>query len=110
MSRAIEPLTSPAGKGMLLRVLAFPLALVVGIFVVQTAIHSIHHLDDPHAAAVCPLFAAAHHIAGVSNETPDLGVPTCAATGPAVIPAEIPPLARWFRADDGRAPPASPSI
>ncbi len=109
MGRAIEPLTPAARKSLLLRALVFPLALVVGIFVVQTAIHSIHHLGDARAA-VCPFFAAAHHIAGVGSEAPDLRMPTWAATRPAVIQAEIPPLARWFRTDDGRAPPASPSI
>jgi hypothetical protein len=89
------------------RAVALAASLVLTLFVVESTIHSVHHLADPRGAAHCPVHSVAQHIHG---ETPG-------AAGGAVAPLEAAPLPATaeeslradccLRPDQGRAPPAS---
>jgi hypothetical protein len=81
------------------------LALLVGLFGLESAIHSVHHLSDPQAAASCALFSASQHTQSDDVPTPATGVPTW-TSGPSLardLRAVVPLPA--FSAHDGRAPP-----
>ena len=86
------------------------LGLLVGLFGLESAIHSVHHLSDPQAAATCVLFSASQHAPGTCAATPDAGAPTWTAQPSATFDAEpIRPL-QAFRAHESRAPPVLPSV
>ncbi len=86
------------------------LGLLVGWFGLESAIHSVHHLSDPQAAATCVLFSASQHAPGTCAATPDAGAPTWTAQPSATFDAEpIRPL-QAFRAHESRAPPVLPSV
>jgi len=86
------------------------LTLLVVVFGLESAIHSVHHLSDPEAAASCVVLSASHHEPGTCADTPDVGTPTWTAEPP---PAVGPPIVRplqAFRPHEGRAPPALPAV
>ena len=86
------------------------LGLLVGLFGLESAIHSVHHLSDPQAAATCVLFSASQHAPGTCAATPDAGAPTWTAQPSATVdPEPIRPL-QAFHAHEGRAPPVLPSV
>jgi hypothetical protein len=85
------------------------LGFLVALFGFQTAVHSVHHLSDPHAAASCAIFAASQHVPGDCPETLLVAAPVwTAAPGPAVASEPLHPL-EAFGSPEGRAPPASSS-
>src|SRR6266849_10783299 len=86
------------------------LGLLVGLFGLESAIHSVHHLSDPQAAAACALVSASQHAPATCAATPDAGAPTWTTRPSATFDAEaIRPL-QAFRSHEGRAPPALPSV
>jgi hypothetical protein len=102
-------LTSLAGRRHLKRVAVSSLALALGLFALEAAVHSVHHLSDADAAARCVVLSASQHVDGASLDLP-------VAEGPAPVQHAVlldegegcPSCAR-FRLDAGRAPP-SPSV
>ena len=46
------------------RTTALGLALVLGIFTLGIAVHSVHHLLEPEKAAECLVFSASQHLSG----------------------------------------------
>jgi hypothetical protein len=86
------------------------LALLVAVFGVATAVHSVHHLSDPQAAASCALFGAFHHAPGAGAALPDADAPDRTAEPTRAIDREQPRPLQALRLHEGRAPPASPSV
>lgn len=85
------------------------LALFVGLFGLESAIHSVHHLSDPQAAASCALFSASQHAQGADVPTVVTGVPTWTSDpAPAIGHERTGPL-QAIRRHEGRAPPVLPS-
>ncbi len=85
------------------------LGLLVGLFGVESAIHSVHHFSDPQSAASCALFSASQHAHGAGSQTVATGIPTWTAQpSPTFDAEEIRPL-QAFRSHEGRAPPVLPS-
>jgi len=82
------------------------LALLVGLLGLESAVHSVHHVSDPDAAASCAVFAASQHVAGTGAEVLDLASPTPAGVPVALAGAERPRPLPAFSAHEGRAPPA----
>jgi hypothetical protein len=96
------------------RSLALAIGLVLGVFTVEGAIHSIHHVKDPGQAERCPVYSASQQVTGLcaGSATPDLAPPTladrcrallgvqlvggrCPSSSPVPLPARQPsPLAR----------------
>jgi disulfide bond formation protein DsbB len=86
------------------------LALVVALFGLESAVHSVHHLADPQAAASCAVLSASQHAPGTCADIPDVGTPTwTAGPSPAVGAQIIRPL-QAFGFPEGRAPPALPAV
>ncbi len=86
------------------------LALVIGLFAVEAAVHSVHHLSEPDAAARCLVLSVSQHLEGTCLELPTVAVP--APTQHPVRVDDVPSIARSerFRSDAGRAPPTPPSV
>jgi len=85
------------------------LALAIALFAVEAAVHSVHHLSDPDAAARCLVLSASQHLEGTCLELPVVAVP--APTQHPVLVDDVPSIAlsERFRSDAGRAPPL-PSV
>lgn len=88
---------------------AISLTLILGFFAFETALHSVHHLSDPQKGAHCPVFSASQHITGAPAGTSDLCTPTLATEVAPSAGAERILPARFFRPDQGRAPPSLPA-
>ncbi len=85
------------------------LALALGVFGLETAIHSVHHLSDispSQNAAQCPVLSASQHVVGALGETSEICAPTLASEAPASVGTESILPARFFGSDQGRAPPS----
>lgn len=88
------------------RAITLGLALTLGIFTMESAVHSVHHLASPETAATCPVLSSAEHLGW--GEIP---VVASEVTPPEVIPAptaasEPAPYSLPHRPRPGRAPPA----
>lgn len=88
------------------RMVALGLSLLLGVFAMESAVHSVHHLADPETAAACPVLSGSQHltwgeVAAVASSAP----PLCAAL---VRPlrAEEPAYSLVYRPHQERAPPA----
>ena len=94
-------------KRPLASLLSLVLALALGFFVVESAVHSVHHLDVPDSDQSCPVFSTSQHLAGAFS-APDL-VDTQSMSGPGEIVADNTSgfSSRSFRPDQGRAPPSA---
>src|SRR6266508_62043 len=86
------------------------LGLLVGLFGLETAVHSVHHLSDPQAAASCALFSASQHAPGACAASPDAGAPTWTAQPAPAVNAELVRPLPAFRSRESRAPPALSSV
>jgi hypothetical protein len=87
-------------------VLAVALSLVLTVFTVETAVHSVHHLADPHSGADCPVLSGSQNLAwGAADLVGTDAPPLDATAAPPIRPADGP---RWqiYRPSPGRAPPA----
>jgi hypothetical protein len=86
------------------------LGLLVGVFGVESAVHSAHHFSDPQGAASCALFAASQHDDGAGGADAVTAIPTWTTEPrPPRDAAQIRSL-QAFRSHEGRAPPVLPSI
>ena len=81
------------------------LALLVGIFGLESAVHSVHHASDPQSATSCPLFSASQHTQSGDVPTPATGIPTW--TSEPSLAFDLRPLVLLAVASphEGRAPP-----
>ena len=86
------------------------LTLVVALFGLESAIHSVHHLSDPMAAASCATFSASQHVPGAGAEPSHVGAPTWITRPAPALGAESTRPLSAFRSHEGRAPPALPSV
>src|SRR5262249_61438072 len=89
------------------RRLAVALVLITAVVGVNAAFHSVHHLNDPGAAAACVLASGVSHSPGVLTDgapvvvTPAAAPERHAATRPTGAAVGV------SRPDRGRAPPSS---
>jgi hypothetical protein len=88
------------------RAIALGLSLALGVFSLESAVHSIHHLASPETAATCPVFSGSEHLGWgeipvVASDVP----PPHVAPAPAVVPEPL-ESAPVPRPGQGRAPPA----
>ena len=98
-------LLRPSGR----RILALAFVAILTVLAFETALHSVHHLDEPDAGASCPVLTATSQINGVSPAVADLSLRSD-QPGPVVGVelAWLPPFCA-VRAPEGRAPPVPPS-
>ena len=95
-------LLRPSGR----RALAITLVAILAVLGFETALHSVHHLDEPDAGASCPVLTATSQINGVAAPVTDLTVQPAAPTPIGVVdPAWLLPFCS-LRVPEGRAPPA----
>ena|SRR5690242_6677399 len=88
------------------RAVALGLVLVLGVFALESAVHSVHHLTDPEAQGACPVLSGSGHLSWGEVEVADTRGPLlCESTAPPLWLAAAP---RWsiHRPHQGRAPPA----
>ena len=93
----------PSARG---RAIAVALSLVLTVFTVETAVHSVHHLADPEAGADCSVLSASQSLAwGAADLVATVGPPLDVTTAAPVRSDDGP---RWqlHRPSQGRAPPA----
>jgi hypothetical protein len=91
------------------RALVLALVAVLTVLAFETALHSIHHLDEPDGGASCLVLSATAQVNDVSPPAVDAGIsPPASARIAGTSPAALPPL-RLIRAPEGRAPPVSRS-
>lgn len=115
-SAAASPLTLlafavAAAAGLLLlrpsgrRILALAFVAILTVLAFETALHSVHHLDEPDASASCPVLTATSQISGAAPSVADLSLRPD-APGP-VIAVELAWLLPFcsLRVPEGRAPP-----
>ncbi|HKW93529.1 MAG TPA: hypothetical protein VJX92_16660 [Methylomirabilota bacterium] len=89
------------------RVIAVGLVLVLGVFALESGVHSVHHLADPEAQGTCPVLSGSHHLSwGEVEAVADSGVPLLCESG--APPIRLAAAPRWsiHRPHQGRAPPA----
>ena len=95
-----------AARGSRGRVIALGLALALGVFTLESAVHSVHHLGDPETAANCPVLAGSQHLSwGEAQAAAADAPPLCVAPAP-LLRAEDAPPSLIYRPHQGRAPPA----
>ena len=101
-------LAGAARRGRRAAVLA--LALLVALFGLESAVHSVHHLADPQAAASCALLSASQHAPGACAGTLDVGTPAGTPEPSPAVGTEIVRPLQVFASYEGRAPPALPAV
>ena len=57
------------------------LSLVLTVFTFETAVHSVHHLADPHSGVDCPLLSGSQNLAWAR--------PTCGSITPVHPETEV---------------------
>ncbi|HEY7653402.1 MAG TPA: hypothetical protein VIG07_11310 [Methylomirabilota bacterium] len=93
-------------RGSRRRVTALALSLTLGVFTLETAVHSVHHLTDPETAATCPVLSSSQHLSwGEAQATATDALPLCVAPAP-LLWTEDAPQSPIYRPHQGRAPPA----
>jgi hypothetical protein len=85
------------------------LAGLLSVLAVETAVHSVHHLDDPLAVQTCVVLGSSGHVDGACDTTPAVAGLTWTPYLSPLIEGDVPFALPWFRPDEGRAPPAVPS-
>jgi uncharacterized membrane protein (GlpM family) len=83
---------------------------LLAILAYEDGLHSVHHGTAPGAAGSCPVLAVSAHVVGIEAETSDVAIPTLVPLGPALCIVAHVPADHVVRPDQGRAPPASPSL
>jgi hypothetical protein len=90
----------------LARALVLGIALVVALFAVESAAHSVHHLlQEPDEASACPVAAASSHLAATSVELVGVELPPSPRLDLVVDVQPSEPTVHLLRPDQGRAPP-----
>lgn len=85
------------------------LVVLLGYFVYEAAIHSVHHLFEPDGGARCTVLAATQQVTGTLTDVGVLCPPIEMTESPTATGAEQLLPARDFGPHEGRAPPSSPS-
>jgi hypothetical protein len=90
------------------RVVPVGLALALGFFGLSAAVHSVHHVADPAAAAHCDIASAAAHADATGARGAILeDLPTSPGRAPAPPPEMVWTDAPLLATNQGRAPPAA---
>ena len=91
----------PSGR----RILPFAFVAILTVLAFETALHSVHHLDEPDAGASCPVLTATSQLNGVSAPPADLGLRP--DVGDAIVGVDRAWLLPFcsLRVPEGRAPP-----
>ena len=95
-----------AGSRARRRALAVTLSLMLAVFTVETAVHSVHHVTGPGSGGDCPVLSGSQHLAWGTGDLASIDAPPLdVTTAPSIRPADAP---RWqlCRPSPGRAPPA----
>jgi hypothetical protein len=88
------------------RVIALGLSLALGVFTLEAAVHSVHHLAKPETAATCPVLSSSQHLSwGEAQAAAVDAPPLCVAPAP-LLRADDAPHWLIYRPHQGRAPPA----
>lgn len=88
------------------RVIALGLSLALGVFTLESAVHSVHHLADPETAANCPVLSGSQHLSwGEAPAAAADAPPPCVAPAPPLRAEDASP-SLIYRPHQGRAPPA----
>jgi hypothetical protein len=85
---------------------ALALSLLLTVFAVEAAVHSVHHLADRAAAADCSVLASSQHLAWGAADPVDTGRPQLDVTAAPLRRSEEAPRGPLHRPVQGRAPPA----
>ena len=88
------------------RAVALALSLLLTVFAVEAAVHSVHHLADRAAAAECSVLASSQHLAWGSADPVDTGRPPLDVTTAPLVRSDDAPRGPLHRPVQGRAPPA----
>ena len=93
----------PRARG---RAVAHALSLLLTVFAVEAAVHSVHHLADRAAAADCSVLASSQHLAWGAADPVDTGRPPLDVTAAPLLRSDDAPRGPLHRPVQGRAPPA----
>ena len=85
---------------------ALALSLLLTVFAVEAAVHSVHHLADRAAAADCSVLSSSQHLAWGAADPVDTGRPQLDVTAAPLRRSEEAPRGPLHRPVQGRAPPA----
>jgi hypothetical protein len=88
------------------RAIALGLALVLGVFGLESAVHSVHHLTDPNAQGTCPVLSGSQHLSWGEAEAPDSPVLLLYESSAPPTRLADAPRDSIHRPHQGRAPPA----
>ena len=88
------------------RAVALALSLLLTVFAVEAAVHSVHHLADPAAAADCSVLSSSQHLAWGAADPVDTGRPPLDVTPAPLGRFAQAPRGTLHRPVQGRAPPA----
>jgi hypothetical protein len=88
------------------RAVALALSLLLTVFAVEAAVHSVHHLADRAAAADCSVLASSQHLAWGAADPVDTGRPPLDVTAALLVRSDDAPRGSLHRPVQGRAPPA----
>ena len=93
----------PRARG---RAVALALSLLLTVFAVEAAVHSVHHLADRAAAADCSVLASSQHLAWGAADPVDTGRSPLDVTTVPLVRSDDAPRGPLHRPVQGRAPPA----
>jgi hypothetical protein len=96
----------PSGR----RVLALAFVAILTVLAFETALHSVHHLDEPESGASCSVLTAGAQLSGVATPVADLGVHEDMPVPVVMLDRAWLVLPCAVRVPEGRAPPAPPSV
>ena len=88
------------------RAIAVALSLVLTVFTVETAVHSVHHLADPQAGADCSVLSGSQHLAWSGADLVATDAPPLDVTTAVPVRSDDGPWWQLHRPSQGRAPPA----
>jgi hypothetical protein len=88
------------------RALAVALSLVLTVFTVETAVHSVHHLADHESGTDCPVLAGSQGLAWGTADLAGTDGPSLEVTTAPPIRSDAGPRWQLCRPSAGRAPPA----
>jgi hypothetical protein len=90
------------------RTLAGTLVLCVAVLLLETGIHSVHHVTDSDGGATCTVHSVSQHLMGADIEVPDLEALPVAFHQIVTASAEPLLVQRALGSIQGRAPPPDP--
>jgi hypothetical protein len=94
---------SPRSRGA---AVAVALSLVLTVFALETAVHSVHHLADPKSGADCSVLSGSQGLAWGAAEPVGADGPRLDFTAAPPLRSEHDPWWQLYRPSPGRAPPA----